>query len=430
MKSKRKTKRIALALPSGISFIERILKGILEQSRIRGDWTFIRLPERLDPSLEWLRNCECDGAFIMVSTEEAAKVARSLPMPVVNLTAHLQVPDLPTVMVDHQEAGRMAARHLIERGFSRFAYYGTNDLWYSRERRAGFLEVIDDHGGTCATLEVPSALQVREKWVERRDKLEEWLKTLRLPVGIMASTDLRACMAADACAQAGLHIPNDVALIGVDNDPASELHDPPLSSVSRNDEEVGARAATLLNQLISGCLPPSGPILIPPDSIICRSSTETLAIDDSRIAKSVAYIYKNVHRPFGVEELLRVASMPRRTFEQHFQKRVGMTPYLFINKCRVERAILLMTGQHKRSLTEVASLCGFSDLHRFRLVFRRMTGVPPAAYRSSQLTAKMPFPGLKPLVSFGRESAGIAEAELAGSLRAARSHQKDVLSRD
>jgi LacI family transcriptional regulator len=265
--------------------------------------------------------------------------------------------------------------------------------------------------------------------VEPRDELKEWLKTLHLPVGIMASTDLRACMAADACAQGGLRIPDDVALIGVDNDPASELHDPPLSSVSRNDAEVGARAATLLNQLMSGCLPPAGPILIPPDSIICRRSTETLAIDDARIAKSVAYIYKNVHRPFGVEELLRVASMPRRTFEQHFQKRVGTTPYLFINMCRLERAILLMAGQHKRSLTEIASLCGFSDLHRFRLVFRRMTGIPPAAYRSSQLTSKTPFPGLKPLTSFGRESTGIAEPELAGSLRAAGSRQKDFLSR-
>lgn len=430
MKSRKKNRRIALALPSGISFIERILKGILEYSHTRGDWTFIRLPERLDPSLEWLRNCESDGAFIMVSTEEAARVARSLQMPVVNLTAHLQVPDLPTVMVDHQEAGRLAARHLIERSFSRFAYYGTSDLWYSQVRRAGFLETIKAHGGECAILEVPSALQLRERWDERQDKLKEWLQTLRLPVGIMASTDLRACMAAEACAQAGLRIPNDVALIGVDNDPASELHDPPLSSVSRNDGEVGLRAATLLDHLMGGGSPPPGPILIPPDAIICRRSTETLAIDDARIAKAVAYIYKNVHRPFGVEELLHAVSMPRRTFEQHFLKRVGMTPYLFINKCRVERAILLMAGQQKRSLTEIASLCGFSDLHRFRLVFRRLTGIPPAAYRSSDLMAETRLPAISPRISFGQEPPRKKEPELEACIRANGSLQKGVLSRN
>jgi len=430
MKSKKKTKRIALALPSGLSFIERILKGILDYSRTRGEWTFIRLPERLDPSLEWLRSCESDGAFIMVSTDEAAKVARSLPMPVVNLTAHLQVPDLPTVMVDHQETGRLAARHLIERSFSRFAYYGTSDLWYSRVRRAGFLEMIEAYGGECAILEVPSAMQGREKWTERQDKLKEWIGTLRPPIGIMASTDLRACMAADACAQAGLRIPDDVALIGVDNDPASEFHDPPLSSVSRNDAEVGLRAAALLDHLLAGGSHPPGPILIPPDAIVCRRSTETLAIDDARIAKAVAYIYKNVHRPFGVEELLHVASMPRRTFEQHFLKRVGMTPYLFINKCRVERAILLMAAPHKRSLTEVASLCGFSDLHRFRLVFRRLMGMPPANYRASESIPQTPFPGLNPLNPFGRESTRRTASELAGRLRADGSPRKAVSSRN
>jgi LacI family transcriptional regulator len=430
MKTRKKTRRIALALPSGISFIERILKGILDHSRTRGDWTFIRLPERLDPSLEWLRGSETDGAFIMVSTEEAAKVARSLPMPVVNLTAHLQVSDLPTVMVDHQETGRLAARHLIERSFSRFAYYGTSDLWYSRVRRTGFLETIEAYGGECSILEVPSSLQGREKWVERQDKLKEWLETLRLPVGIMASTDLRACMAADACAQVGLRIPEDVALIGVDNDPASEYHEPPLSTVSRSDSEVGLRAATLLEHLMDGGTPPPGPLLIPPGSIICRRSTETLAIDDARIATAVSYIYKNVHRPFGVEELLRVASMPRRTFEQHFLKRVGMTPYLFINKCRVERAILLMAAPLKRSLTEIASLCGFSDLHRFRLVFRRLMGMPPANYRSSDAISETRLAALNSLDSFGRESARSAETVLVGCLGANISRQKGGLSRN
>jgi LacI family transcriptional regulator len=430
MKSQKKTRRIALALPSGVSFIERILKGILEYCRTRGDWTFIRLPERLDPSLEWLRSCKSDGAFIMVSTEEAAKVARSLPMPVVNLTAHLQVPDLPTVMVDHQEAGRLAARHLIERSFSRFAYYGTSDLWYSRERRAGFLETIKAHGGECATLEVPSSWQAREKWVERQDELKEWLESLRGPVGIMASTDLRACMAADACTQIGLRIPDDVALIGVDNDPASELHEPPLSSVSRSDAAVGLCAATLLDRLMAGGSPPDGPVLIPPDAIICRRSTETLAIDDSRISKAVAYIYKNVHRPFGVEELLNVASMPRRTFEQHFLKMVGMTPYLFINKCRVERAILLMAAPNKRSLTEIACICGFSDLHRFRLVFSRLTGIPPAAYRSSELISEMRLPVMRTQISFGRGSTRRRESELAACLPANGLHEKGILSRN
>lgn len=361
--------------------------GVLDFARKQGGWSFFRSPERTDPSLNWLRDCEADGALIVISTEEAAKTARSLPMPVVNLNAYLEVPGLPTVMVDQKEIGRMAARHLLERRFSRFGFYGTSDMWYSRLRRASFVETIEESGGKCRILEVTSALQSREKWKKRQERLERWLLTLQPPVGIMASTDLRACMAADACAQLGLRIPEDVALIGVDNDPVCEFNDPPLSSVSRNHSEVGLCAAALLDRLMRGGSPPAHPILIAPDRVICRHSTETFAIEDARIARAVAYIQRNVHRPFGVEELLDVASMPRRTFEQHFLKRVGLTAYAFINRCRVEHATHLLAGPQKRSLTEIASLSGFSDLRRFRLVFRRLMGISPALYRRQNMTA-------------------------------------------
>jgi LacI family transcriptional regulator len=216
--------------------------------------------------------------------------------------------------------------------------------------------------------------------------LEQWLRTLRPPVGIMASTDLRASMVADACAHAELRIPEDVALIGVDNDPVSEFHDPPLSSVFRNDTEVGLRAAGLLDHLMGGGSPPDQPILVAPEGVVSRYSTETVAIDDARIARTVAYIHGNVHRPFGVEEILDVAAMPRRSFHQHFLKKVGITPYSFINRCRVERASLLLAGTKKRSLTEIASMSGFSDLRRFRLVFCRFMGMPPAAYQRQNKT--------------------------------------------
>jgi LacI family transcriptional regulator len=387
MKSRRRLKRVALAFPSGITFVERILMGVLEYARKQGGWSFVRVPERLEPSLNWLRDCESDGALIIITNDEAAKVARSLVMPVVNLTAYIEVPDLPTVMVDQEETARMAARHLLDRRFTRFGYYGTSDMWYSRLRRASFVKTVESAGGDCRILEVPGTLQNRENWRRRQERLESWLRTLRPPVGIMASTDLRACMAADACTRLGLRIPEDVALIGVDNDPVCEFHDPPLSSISRNNAQVGLSAAMLLDRLMRGGSPPANPILIAPDRVVSRDSTETFAIEDTRVAKAVAYIQKNVSRPFGVEELLDVAAMPRRTFEQHFLKEVGMTAYTFICRCRVDHACHLLGGPAKRSLTEIASLSGFSDLRRFRLVFRRLMGKTPAAYHRQTITA-------------------------------------------
>jgi len=280
----------------------------------------------------------------------------------------------------------MAARHLLDRSFTRFAYYGTSDLWYSRVRRDAFVETIEAAGAECRVLDVSSAMEDAERW-QQQEKLETWLGSMLKPTGIMASTDLRACMLADTCALMGLRIPEDIALVGVDNDPVGEFHDPALSSVSRNDAAVGMRAAALMDDLIAGGTPPEGPILVAPDAVVGRRSTETLATDDCRIAKAVAYIHGNVHRPFGVEELLDVAAMPRRTFEQHFLKRVGITPYSFINRCRVERATRLLSGRRKCSLTEIASMSGFSDLRRFRLVFERLMGLPPALYQRQQSAA-------------------------------------------
>jgi len=379
--ARKKLKRIALAFPSGITFVERILTGVLEYAREKGGWSFVRIPERLDLSLDWLRDSESDGALIIITNEEAAESARSLPIPVVNLTAYLEVSDLPTVMVDQKETGRMAARHLLERRFTRFGYYGTTDMWYSRLRRASFVETIEARGGECRIFEVPSSLESEQKGKRGQDTLEEWLLTMRPPVGIMASTDMRACMVADACAHLGLRIPEDVALIGVDNDPVCEFNNPPLSSVCRNDSQVGLRAAALLDYLMGGGSPPTEPVLIAPDRVICRLSTQTSAIEDARIAKTVAYIKRNIHRPFGVEELLEVAFMSRRCLEENFIKWIGIPAYTFINKCRVEQASHLLADPKRLSLTEIAALSGFRDLRRFRLVFRRIMGISPALYQ-------------------------------------------------
>ena len=113
MKSRTKQKRIVCGVPSGKTFVERILRSVLDYADARGSWSFLRVPERLDPSLDWLRGCGADGAFVMVSNEEEAMTARSLPMPVVNLSSYLEIPGLPTVTVDQREIGKMAARHLL-----------------------------------------------------------------------------------------------------------------------------------------------------------------------------------------------------------------------------------------------------------------------------------------------------------------------------
>jgi len=378
-----------LAFPIGLAFLERLVRGMLDYSREQENWMFTRAPEALSPSIEWLRDWPGDGAFILVTTPEDRAIARKLRMPVVNLAGHLAEAGVPSVTVDHFQIGQVAAEHLLERRFRRFGFYGTRAKWFSVQRCEGFVGAVRRAGCSCTVLEVEDMLRAGTKWTDEEKQLEKWLRQMTPPVGILASTDLRATMLLDVCHRLGLRVPEEVALVGVDNDVvACELCDPPLSSVSRNDWKVGWIAGELLSRLMEGA-PESGSIKVAPEGVIPRRSSETLAIEDPEIAAIVQRIRQDLDQPFGVERLLEGCGLSRRRLEHRFRLALGCSPYAFINAQRVERAKRLLTDGSRKQLTKIAADCGFRELRRFRIVFRRLTNLTPGEYRK-QLRASGP----------------------------------------
>jgi LacI family transcriptional regulator len=366
----------------GLAFVERLQQGILDYAQEQGGWSFTRIPELLSPSIRWLRHWPGDGAFVLITTGADAKIARRLAIPVVNLAGHLEGTEVPSVTVDHRATGRLAAEHLLARRFQRFGFYGTQGQLYSQQRRAGFCEAVERAGGSRTVLEVHELAGERTEWTDQQEELEAWLRSLVPPAGVMASTDLRACMVLDACGRLGLRVPEDIAVIGVDNDPvACEFRHPTLTSVSRNDREVGYRAAELLDRLMRGAAVGKKVLLIPPDGVVQRGSTEVLALEDPELAGVVGWIQGHLPEPFGVAELMRHVAISRRRLEQRFRECLGRSPHRFISEQRVERARKLLAAPGKRSLTDIAAACGFTEPRRFRLVFQRVTGQTPAAFR-------------------------------------------------
>ena len=380
--------RIALAFPLSIAFVERVSRGIFDYARKRGRWTFTRMPERLSLSIDWLRHWPGDGAITMITTPEDVKLARSLPFPVVSLVGYVRQSKVPTVMPDQEAIGRLGAEHLLERRFQRFGFYGTRGVSYSELRRAGFQSAVQRAGGHCSVLEVPETPVVRRKWTDQQDILQRWLKTLHPPVGVMACSDLRACMVLDAAEGAGLRVPEDLALIGVDNDPlVCEFCQPTLTSVSRNDWQLGHQSAALLDRLMDGGSAPKQPWLIAPDRVVPRRSTQTLAVDDPQLATIVQHIRAHLHEPFGVERILEHSALSRRQLEYRFQQNLGCSPYALINTLRVERARQLLAEPARKTFVQIAAACGFHDARRFRIVFQRITGLTPAEHRQRSLVS-------------------------------------------
>jgi LacI family transcriptional regulator len=375
--------------------MERAIHGITDYAKEHAHWSFTRVPETYGISIEWLRFWHGDGAFAAIYTPEDARLAQKIGIPIVNLATHLPDLQTPSITMDHYAIGQLAAVHLLERNFRRFGYYGPSDLLYGQLRRDGFCAAVADAGANVQIFEVQTVdHDARQKLDEQQQGLEQWLRKLQPPVGILASADLRASMVLEACQKLRLRVPDDVAVIGVDNDPmVCDFCDPPLTSVSRNDYQVGYEAAALLDRLLAGGSPPEKPARIAPAGIVQRESTNTVAVEDSYVAEAIRYMRDHVHEHFGVEELLQQLPLSRRSLEYRFRAALGRSPYDYLNQIRVDQAKRLLSNPHRTSLTKIALACGFGDLRRFRIVFQRHVAANPAEYRQAAFRIARGEPG-------------------------------------
>jgi len=388
MPSPRKTPHVAIAYPVAVPWMALFARGVAEYADRHGGWNLTTSPPTITGSDEFalgianLRGWPGDGVIAAVGDRAEAATARRLGVPVVNLAATSQNVDLPRVMVDHYAMGKLAAEHLLDRGLRRLAYCGVAGRWYSQLRCDGFVRQARQVGVPCSVFESPPEVNRRHNWQRRLAPLIDWLGKLQPPVGLLAVHDYRARIVVDECRRLGLRIPHDVAVVGLDNDPTiCEFCQPTLTSVSRNAWRVGYEAAALLDRLMSGRAPEPYDTLIPPDGVVARQSTDTIAIDDPYVADAVHYIHDHLNKVFGVKQLVEASRVSRRELETRFKRMLACTPYDYLCRSRIEHARQLLSNAGAIKLQSVAMACGFSSVERMRLVFLRHTGQTPLDFR-------------------------------------------------
>lgn len=380
--------KVALLIESSNTYSRDLLHGIRSWQRSNDAWA-IRLTEHARGAKPpaWLKTWKGDGIIARVENTSIANVLKATKLPVVDVSAAL--PSLPFIRVatDSEAATSLAIDHLRECGLHQFAYCGNNSFNWSQKRYKYFSDTLKSLGHSCFNYIVPpNKTKQPLRGDQEVDAIASWLLTLPKPIGVLACYDIRGQQVIEACQQAGIRVPDEVAVLGVHNDELlCDLCDPPLSSVIPDAKQAGFRAAEILSGLMKnkGDKRPSTPPtahLIAPLGVARRQSTDLVAIDDPKLSDALRYIRHNANRGITVTDVLQAVPMSRTLLERKFKEHLGITPHHYILNNRLERVKTLLVNS-KSSINEVADKCGFEHIEYLSVAFKRETGLTPTQYR-------------------------------------------------
>lgn len=373
--------KVALLIESSNAYARGIMHGIAAFMRERQPWS-IHLSEsnRGEPSLDWLAQWKVDGVIARIENKAIARVIKRLCVPTVDISAARLMPSLPWVETDDASIAKIAAEHLLERGFKHFGYCGDDRFNWSIWRQKRFEELIRIAGHSCSVCCVSARRLVNED--DEIENISKWIAGLPKPAGIMACYDYRGRQVLNACRRLGIAAPDEVAVIGVDNDDLlCDLSDPPLSSVIPNTYRTGYEAAELLARMMAGERVKAEAYLIEPLGVATRQSTDVLAIEDRNIAFAVRFIREHACEGINVKDVLEAVPQSRRLLEQRFKKLIGRTPHEEIIRVQLNHVKLLL-AESDLSLEQIAERVGFAHVEYLSTVFHREVGLPPSRYRA------------------------------------------------
>ncbi len=326
-------------------------------------------------------------ALALPNRPDLTRYLQTVKVPIVALTDDVEQLTAARVVLDNFRMGQLAAEHLLERGFRHLAFYKCTDYTDVRDREAGFAAAVEAAGLDYTRLDWHAAAQEDSRrqmlvWLVRQ------LRKLPNPLGILAQSDHRAYSVINACETAGLAIPEQVAVVGVDNDQYTcEFAPVPITSVDSNRAELAYRGAELLDRLMHGRPAPATPTRIPPAGVAVRRSSDILAIEHPEVAKALGFIWQHYGEHIGVDDVVKATAISRCTLYGAFKQYLGRTIREELEHKRIEHARqLLLTSPDK--VHHIARQCGFGSGEQFCRAFARLMGSTPSAFRAAHTKAQ------------------------------------------
>jgi LacI family transcriptional regulator len=380
--------KIALLVETSRGFGREMLRGIARYAQLHGPWSFHITAGDFAHSVPKMRQWGGHGIIARIPNDRVARaiLAANLPTIALGLTDEQMRPESPLsafseLSSDAHEVSRMAAEHLLVRRFRHFAYVGMDDRGWSTRRLGTFQECLAAEGYSALVYSQPRRVQDRV-WEREQVTLAQWIRELPKPIGLFACNDDRGRQVLEACRLAELRVPEDVAVLGVDNDEVfCGLADPPLSSVALNAETAGYRAAELLDGMMQGRIKKPRRIVVEALQVVTRRSTDIVAVDDPDVAEALQFIHRQQGRDISVDTIVHEVAISRRNLEKRFRKTLGRTIIEEIHMTRLERAKRLLL-ETTYPVAKVADMVGFGSTGYFIQFFQKRVGKTPRRYRN------------------------------------------------
>ena len=360
-----------------------IARGVVRYAKRQTGWRLYGYGWMFKP-LEDLEYWDGDGIISRVESAADAVRLRSLGLPVVDVAGAYTWAGFHEVTNDDYETGRQAARYLLSCGFKRFGFCGVRNTGWSDLRRRGFIDAVEGKASYIESFE--ESLPWWER-LENSEHLGDWLTGLSYPIGIFTCNDTAGVKLTELCRKLGIPVPEEVAILGVDNeDILCELSLPSLSSIELDCDRIGLQAAAVLDSILAGDSEEKfAPLLIPPKEVIERESTKIFACDDPIAKQAIQYIRSHATEGINVADILNVVPASRRNLEIRFKSEIGRTLHDEITRVRIDHSKSLLRSTDM-TVAYVAGESGFGTLQRFHAIFKTYTGMSPAVYRNAART--------------------------------------------
>ncbi len=377
-------KRVALLIETSRTYGRDLLRGVKRYTEEHGGWSlFVEVRDLESKPPPWLSSWDGDGILVRSGSRAISNAVRRLNVPAVELRSSRAGDNVPFVGVDNEQVGKLVAEHFLERGFQHFGVYELDTEQFFVDRRNSFVRHLQAAGFDCSAFQQAGHTEKPSQWEEQQNRLIDWLQQLPRPVAVMACTDQLGCWLLDACRRAEIPVPEQIAVVGVENDETlAEMSSPPLSSLSLAGEKIGYEAARILDEMMNGKSPPREPVLIAPLRLETRLSSNILAINDPLLSQCLRLIRERACDGLKVADILEQVPISRSSLERGIRKLLGRSPNAEINRVRLRKVCELLS-QTELTLEEIAIRTGFTTSQYLSELFRKKENKTPGEYRKS-----------------------------------------------